>query len=94
MMTTRIPSYNSLCWDPLTSGVNAFTQTDWSLSNNYVKLGLLPRVLDIVVKQQANTTVIAPMWPAQIWFKKLSSLLKDNPIPLPVSPRTVIYVGP
>ena len=62
MMTTQIPNYNSLYWDPLTRGVDAFAQTDWSLSNNYVNapFGLLPRILDIVIKQQATATVIAP----------------------------------
>ena len=96
MMTTQIPNYNSLYWDPLTSGVDALAQMDWSLSNNYVNapFGLLPRILDIVIKQQATATVIAPMWPAQIWFQKLTTLLIDNPIPLPVSSRTVICVGP
>ena len=96
MMITQIPNYNSLYWDPLTSGVDAFARTDKSLSNNYINapFGLLLRILDIVIKQKAMATVIAPLWPAQIWFQKLTSLLIDNPIPLPVSQRTVICVGP
>ena len=96
MMTTQILNYNSLNWDPLTSRADAFAQMDWSLSNNNVnaRFGLLARILDIVIKQQATATVIAPMWPAQIWFQKLTSLLIENPIPLPVSPRPVICVGP
>ena len=84
LMTTQIPNYNSLYWDPYTSWVDAFAQTDLSLSNNYVN----------AVLQQAMATVIAPMWPAQILFQKLKSRIIENPIPLSVSPRTIICVGP
>lgn len=96
MMTAQVPLYNSLYWDPLTSGVNALAQTDWSLLNNYVNapFSLLPKVIETVIQQQATATVIAPLWPGQVWFQKLQSLMIDDPVPLPVSPRTVLRIGP
>ena len=96
MMITQIPNYNSLYWDPLTSGVNALDQEDWSLFNNYVNapFSLLPKVLAIIEQQQATATIIAPIWPAQIWFQRMRALLIDSPIPLPSSPRTVLRIGP
>ena len=96
MMTAQIPNYNSLYWDPLTSGVNALAQKDWSLLNNYVNapFSLLPKVLDIIEQQHATATIIAPIWPAQIWFQRMRALLIDSPIPLPSSPRTVLRIGP
>ena len=34
MLTSQTPTYNSLHWDPLTSGVNKFAQKDWGSLNN------------------------------------------------------------
>ena len=81
MMTAQVPKYNSLYWDPLTCGVNALAQKDWILFNNYVNapFSLLPKVIDTIVQQQAVATVIAPLWPGQVWFQKLQLLLMDNP---------------
>ena len=96
MMTAQIPIYNSLYWDPLTSGVDALAQKDWRSYNNYVNapFGLIHKVLDTVVQQQASATIIAPFWPGQVWFQRLKSLLIDSPITLPVSPKTVLRIGP
>ena len=96
MMTTQLPIYNSWFWDPLTSGVDALAQKDWNAFNNYVNapFGLLPRVLETIKAQKATATIIAPWWEGQIWFQKLKSMMIDNPIHLPVSPRTVVKIGP
>ncbi|MEW8544182.1 MAG: reverse transcriptase domain-containing protein [Candidatus Thiodiazotropha sp.] len=96
MMTTQLATYNSLYWDPYTSGVNALAQKNWMLLNNFVNapFSLLPQVLDIIEQQKATATVIAPLWESQVWFHKLKSLLIDHPIPLPMSTRTVLRVGP
>ena len=96
MMTAQVPRFNSLYWYPLTSGVNALAQTDCSLLNNYVNapFSLLPKVKDTVIQQQATATVITPLWSGQVWFQKLQSLKIDSPIPLPVSARTVLRIGP
>lgn len=91
MMTTQLTHYNSLYWDPYTSGVNALAQKDWKSFNNFVNapFSLLPQVLDLIEDQEATATVIAPLWESQVWFHKLKTLLIDEPIPLPTSSRTV-----
>lgn len=96
MLTTQLPHYNSLYWDPLSAGVNALAQKDWTYVNNYVNapFGLLSQVLEVIQSQRASATIIAPWWEGQIWFQKLKSLLIDSPIPLPVSHRTVLKIGP
>ena len=96
MLTSQTPTYNSLYWDPLTSGVNAFAQKDWGSLNNYVNapFNLLPQVLEVIENQRATATIIAPLWEGQVWFQKLTSLLIDEPIPLPISQRTVLRIGP
>ena len=96
MMTAQLETYNSLYWDLYTSGVNALAQKDWKSLNNFVNapFNLLPQVMDIIEKQEATAMVIAPMWESQVWFQKLKTHLVDYPIPLPVSPRTLLRSGP
>ena len=95
LMTTQLPMYNSLFWDPGTSGVDALAQKDWGEFNNFVNapFALIPRVLQVVKQQKAVATVIAPWWESQVWFRQLVSMSIEEPIRLPVSNRTVIAVG-
>ena len=95
-MTTQLPEYNSMFWDPLTHGVNALAQTDWASKNNYVNppFSLIPKVLDIIQSQGATATLIAPKWEGQVWYQRLISMLVDQPIRLPKSPRTILAIGP
>lgn len=94
--STQLPVYNSLYWDPETSGVDALAQTDWGIMNNFVNppFALLPKVLSIVKEQNAVATVIAPKWPGQPWYQDLINMLIDQPIKLPISPRTIVALGP
>ena len=94
--STQLPVYNSLYWDPHTSGIDALSQTDWGNMNNYVNppFALIPKVLNIVKEQKAVATLIAPKWIGQPWYQKLIELLIDQPIRLPVSHRTIIAQGP
>ena len=95
-MTTHLPEYNSMFWDPLTHGVDALAQTDWASKNNYVNppFALIPKVLDIIQSQGAIATLIAPKWEGQFWYQRLQSMLIDQPIRLPTSPRTILAIGP
>ena len=83
----QLPVYNSLYWDPLTSGVDALAQTDWAQHNNFVNppISLIPRVLDVIIRQQAEATIIAPHWPAQPWFSTLRTLSTACSLPLPLN---------
>lgn len=95
MTTTQLHLYNSLTYDPFTVGVDALAQKDWSVMNNYVNAPffLIPRVLDVIESQRAIATVIAPIWPAQPWFRRLENMAVAPPIVLPMSPRTIWSVN-
>ena len=94
--STQIPMYNSLYWDPQTSGVDALSQTNWGTMNNFVNppFALIPRILNIIREQKAVATLIAPKWVGQPWYQQLTGMLIDQPIRLPISHRTIIALGP
>ena len=94
--STQLPVYNSLYWDPQTAGVDALSQMDWADMNNYVNapFALIPQVLQVIKQQQAVATIIAPKWKSQPWFQELIDMSIDQPVRLPVSPKTIIAVGP
>jgi hypothetical protein len=96
LATAQIPVYNSQYWDPHTSGVDALAQSDWATHNNYVcpPFRLLNRIIDTIVNQRAQATVIAPKWPSQPWFYRLQRLSVCPPILLPQSPATFLQIGP
>lgn len=77
--------YNSLYFDPLSSGVDALAQQDWGSHNNFVNcpFNLIPKVLQIVLKQNAEATIIAPLWRGQPWFPLLQRMSVRPPILLP-----------
>jgi hypothetical protein len=80
----KLPHYNSLRHDPLSSGIDALAQTDWHQHNNYVNapIRLLPQILSAIQHQQAIATIVAPYWPAQTWCHTLQRLSIAPPIRL------------
>ena len=92
----QLPVYNSLYWDPQTSGVDALAQKNWGTINNFVKapFALIPKILNIIREQKAVATLIAPKWVGQPWFQQLMDLLIEQPIKLPISERSIIALGP
>jgi len=95
LATTQTDLYNSMYWDPHTSGVDALAQDNWSIHNNYVcpPFRMLNRILQTVRDQRAVATVIAPMWPGQTWYGNLLRLSVCHPIRLPHSPKTFLQIG-
>ena len=95
MATTQLPKFNSLFWDPHTSGVDALAQTDWGSENNYVNapFRMLGRVIEVVCAQRAWATVIAPIWPGQPWLQKLKRLTVCAPVRLPNNAKACLQVG-
>ena len=71
-LTTQLPRFNSLYWDPMTEAVDAMMQS-WEGENNYVNppFWLLSKVMKKVKREKVVATVIAPYWPAQAWFQEL-----------------------
>ena len=95
MVTTQLPLYNSLTYDACTGGVDALAQKDWARMNNYVNTPffLIPRVLDVIETQKAVATIIAPIWPAQPWFRRLTRMAVSRPVLIPLSSRTIWSVN-
>ena len=85
MVNAQLPMYNSRFADPHTSGIDALAQQDWNRHNNFVNppFRLIPKVLQVVEKQRAQATIIAPWWPAQPWFQTLMRLSIRPPLKLP-----------
>ena len=82
MTSAQLPLYNARHLDPNGMCVDALAQKDWGRHNNYVNppFRLLDKILDIVVQQKADATIIAPLWPAQTWFRRLQNLTICPPI--------------
>ena len=93
-LNAQLLRFNTRYWEPLSDGVDALAQ-DWSQDNNFVNppWALLPKVIDKVIRDKAVATVIAPQWPSQPWYHKMTALLIREPLYLPQHPRTFCYMG-
>ena len=89
LANTQLPLYNSRYYDPGSSGVDALSQQDWGQHNNYVNapFRLIPGILQLLKQQQADATLISPVWPGQMWHQELVKLSIAPPLELPNSPR-------
>jgi len=89
-MNNLLPIYNSRFAEPGTCGIDALAQQDWAVHNNYVNppFRLIPQVLQIISKQKAYATIIAPKWPSQPWYQKLTQMALCPPLRLPISGLT------
>lgn len=85
MMNAHIPVYNSRFADPFSSGVDALSQRDWGVHNNFVNapFRMIQKVLNVIVEQEATATIIAPDWKAQAWYNLLIKLSIADPIWIP-----------
>ena len=72
---------------PRAEATDAFAQ-DWSAKRGYAHPPwcLITRVLFKVQAQQASLVLVAPVWPTQVRFPVLVSMLVDIPILLPMIP--------
>ena len=84
-LNSQLPKYNSRFADPGTHGIDALAQQDWGSHNNYVNppFRLIPQVLQLVSKQEAYATIIAPKWPSQPWYQQLTRMAISPPLRLP-----------
>ncbi|KAK3734245.1 hypothetical protein RRG08_049663 [Elysia crispata] len=85
MNSAQCAKYNSLFLDPTTSGVDAFSETDWREENNFINapFRLLPRILNKLDQYQAYATIIAPLFRAHPFFLRLINRSIAAPIRLP-----------
>ena len=86
----QLPRYVSWIPDPSAVGVDAFT-LDWGTQYNYAfpPFSLIPQVLQKLEEDQAEMVLVAPHWPTQFWFPKLTRLLVQNPVLLPSQPNII-----
>lgn len=80
VLSTQLPTYNSMNWDPFTSGVDALSQSDWLAHDNYCNPPwcLLPRLVDLLHALPAvRATVVAPLWRDALWFERLMQITTD-----------------
>ena len=94
--TALLPIYNSRRDDPGTAGVDALAQADWGQHMNFVNppFRLVARVLDVIEAQQAEATLIAPLWPGQPWMPRLRRLSVAPPLRLPPVTRCCVPLLP
>ena len=84
----QLPRYNSRFADPDSEGVDALAQQNWIDENNYCcpPFRLIESVINCVVNQKADTTLIAPLWSAQPWYLRLIRLSTRAPVLIPNIP--------
>ena len=94
-LNAQLPRFNSRYWEPNSEGINALAQ-DWHAENNFANppWALIPRVLQKVIADQAECTIITPIFPAQPWFQTLQDLKVCDPVWLPVHRNVMSYIGP
>ena len=94
-LNAQLPRFNTRYWEPNSEGINALAQ-DWSGENNYANppWALIPRILQKVIADQAECTIITPIFRAQPWFRTLQELKICEPVLLPVHHQVMSYMGP
>ena len=85
-------SANRLChrfdarqWDLGVETVDTLSRLWSSQDNNFVNapFALIPIILAHIRRSRATATLVAPVWPAQPWFRTLLRMSVDSPILLP-----------
>ncbi|KAJ7996341.1 hypothetical protein DPEC_G00236100 [Dallia pectoralis] len=72
-------------WFSLTHPAPAMVQA-WPRSRLYAfpPVALLPGVLERIRQERVSLLLIAPYWPARVWFADLISLLVGSPLEIPI----------
>ena len=80
----QLPKYFAWHPDPGAVAIDAFTQV-WSFSNAYVfpPFSLINRILQKLQEDKTSITLIAPLWPGQVWFPRILQLCVAAPVFLP-----------
>jgi len=87
----HLERYNSAWGDPMSEGVDCFTQDNWETENNFCNppWELLQRLADLLRETGAEATVVAPYWPAEVWFQQLNEMCSEVRI---VQPERDIFL--
>lgn len=82
----QLPTYCSWGADPMAFAPDAMNLS-WDRISAYAfpPIALIPRVLDKLSKSsQCKILLIAPHWPRQLWFPRLTSMMSAEPFSLPM----------
>ena len=77
----QLDTYVSWHPDPGAAYIDAFT-LDWAMFTHgfaFPPFCLITRCLQKIVQEGATITIVVPLWPTQVWFSRLLSLLIMNP---------------
>lgn len=82
----QLKRFYSLRPDPASAGTDAFLQP-WRGERSWINPPwfLIPRILFRLREQEAEATLVAPIWPSQPWYPQLLSMLVADPVCLPDS---------
>ena len=82
--TSHCPLWFSLS-HPAPLGLDAMVQA-WLRSRLYAfpPIALLPGVRERVRRDGVSLLLVAPFWPARVWFADLVSLLDGSPLEIPI----------
>ena len=77
----QLPRYFSRWQDPDAASTNALEQPWGSEVNAYAHppIVLIPRVLDKLVEDRAEITLVAPVWASQAWLPRLMEMSVELP---------------
>ena len=81
----QLRTYISWHPDPGTTYVDAFT-VDWAMFTNgyaFPPFCLVTRCLQKIVQDRTSIIIVVPLWPTQVWFSHLVSLLIMPPTSVP-----------
>ena len=92
---TQLPVYCSWRPDPQAKVVDAFSVL-WSQDCPYLSLpfNLIGRALTKICQEELEyACLIAPVWPAQVWYPQLLKMLVGNPVLLPMEQDLLLDPG-
>ena len=89
--TTQLPVYNSLYADPYTSGVDAMARS-WKGTNSFVNppFFMLHKIINKIIQEKVEATVIAPVWKNQVWYRRLKQYAVAAPFLLKNTGRLML----
>jgi hypothetical protein len=92
-LNRQTPTFCSWSPDPEAFATNAFTIQWGEPWNAFINApwSLLPKILRKIQTDRAQVTLIAPWWPAQVWWPILLQLAIDLPRLLPEIPHLVTF---
>jgi hypothetical protein len=93
LWNAQLPKFVSWRPQPGSTAVNAFS-VNWGDFMGYAfpPFNVIPKCLEKIGRELANTVMVCPVWPTQPWFPILLELTCD--VPLLLHPSSTLLVSP